>query len=180
MRRYRIQWKTLKMQKNRKIFQTNSHKSYEILQRIFIRHHMTSLEYYQCNTKRKVGKSKLQVPDTGTRVLSNTRPFLRSSIVSFWITPACSKEPKYHIFRQYWYTKNVPVFTNTGTFQYLGPEVYFFSKKLRFIEIGARKLHLSVMILGLKNKFFENKSIRFHYSFEYFNDYLPFKCLMVV
>ena len=72
------------------------------------------------------GKSKLQVPDTGTRVLDNTRPFLRSSIVSFWITPARSKERKYHIFRQYWYTKNVPVFNNTGTFQYLGPEVYFF------------------------------------------------------
>ena len=72
------------------------------------------------------GKSILQVPDTGTRVLDNTRPILRSSIVSFWITPEGSKERKYHIFRQYWYTKNVPVFTNTGTFQYLGPEVYFF------------------------------------------------------
>ena len=54
MRRYRIRWKTLKMQKNRKIFQTNSQKSYEILQRIYIRHHMTFREYYQCNTKRKV------------------------------------------------------------------------------------------------------------------------------
>ena len=54
MRRYRIRWKTLKMQKNRKIFQTNSHKSYEILQRTYIRHHMTSHEYYQCNTNRKV------------------------------------------------------------------------------------------------------------------------------
>ena len=73
-----------------------------------------------------MGKSKLQVPDTGTRVLDNTRPFLHSSIVSFWITPARSKECKYHIFRQYWYTRNVPVFNNTGTFQYLGPEVYFF------------------------------------------------------
>ena len=72
------------------------------------------------------GKSILQVPDTGTPVLDNTRPFLRSSIVSFWITPACSKERIYHIFKQYWYTKNVPVFTNTGAFQYLGPEVYFF------------------------------------------------------
>ena len=72
------------------------------------------------------GKSILQVLDTGTRVLDNTGPFLRSSIVSFWITPARSKERKYHIFRQHWYTKNVPVFTNTGTFQYLGPEVYFF------------------------------------------------------
>ena len=28
---------------------------------------------------------------------------------------------------EYWYTRNVPVLTNTGTFQYLGPEVYFFS-----------------------------------------------------
>ena len=72
------------------------------------------------------GKSILQVPDTGTRVLDNTRPFLRSSIVSFWMTPARSKKRNYHIFRQYSYTKNFPVFTNTGTFQYLGPEVYFF------------------------------------------------------
>ena len=53
-------------------------------------------------------------------------------------------------------------------------------EKLRFIEISALKLHLSAVILGLKVKFFENKSIRFHYSFEYFNDYLPFKCLIVV
>ena len=38
-------------------------------------------------------KVYFQVPDTGTRVLDNTtRPFLRSSIVSFWITPARSKE----------------------------------------------------------------------------------------
>ena len=53
-------------------------------------------------------------------------------------------------------------------------------EKLRSIEISARKLHHSGVIVGLKVKFFENKSIRFHYSFEYFNDYLPFKCLMVV
>ena len=53
-------------------------------------------------------------------------------------------------------------------------------EKLRFIEISARKLHLSAVILGLKVKFFENESIRFHYLYEYFNDYLPFKCLMVV
>ena len=72
------------------------------------------------------GKSILQVPDTGTRVLDNTRPFLSSSIVYFWMPLACSKERKYHIFGQYWYTRIVPVFTNTGTFQYLGPEVYFF------------------------------------------------------
>ena len=36
------------------------------------------------------GKSILQVPDTGTRVLDNTRIFLCSSIVSFKITLACS------------------------------------------------------------------------------------------
>ena len=72
--------------------------------------------------EKKLGKSILQVPDTCTQVLDNTRPFLHSSIVSFWITPA------HHIFMQYWYTRNVPVFTNTGTFQYLGPEVYFFQK----------------------------------------------------
>ena len=81
------------------------------------------------------GKSILQVPDTGTQVLDNTRPFLCSSIVSFWITLACSKERKYHIFGQYWYTKNVPVLANTGTFQYLGPEVYFFQNYNQFIDL---------------------------------------------
>ena len=73
-----------------------------------------------------LGKSILGVPDTGTWVLDNTRPFLHPSIMSYWITLACSKEREHHIFRQYWYTRNVPVFTDTGTFQYLGPEVYFF------------------------------------------------------
>ena len=34
-------------------------------------------------------------------------------------------------------------------------------EKLTFIEISARKLHLSAVILGLKVKFFENKSINF-------------------
>ena len=37
----------------------------------------------QNKTKKNTGKSILQVPDTGTRVLDNTRPFLCSSIVSF-------------------------------------------------------------------------------------------------
>ena len=36
------------------------------------------------------GKRILQVPDTGTRVLDNAGPILRSSIVSFRITPARS------------------------------------------------------------------------------------------
>ena len=53
-------------------------------------------------------------------------------------------------------------------------------EKLRFIEKSARKLHLSVVIFGHKVKVFENKSIGFHYLFEHFNDYLPFKCFMVV
>ena len=46
-------------------------------------------------------------------------------IASLWITPARFKEHEYHSFRQNWYTRNVLVFTSTGTFQYLGPEVYF-------------------------------------------------------
>ena len=33
---------------------------------------------------------------------------------------------KYLIFGQYWKTRNVPVFTNSGMFQYLGPKVYLF------------------------------------------------------
>ena len=41
-----------------------------------------------------LGKSILQVPDTGTRVLDNTRPFWHSSIFCFWMPPACSKECK--------------------------------------------------------------------------------------
>ena len=82
-------------------------------------------------------KKILQVPDTDTRVLDNTRPFLCSIIVSFWITLACSKERKDHIFGQCWYTKNVPVLTNTRTFQYLGPEVYFF----RWVFFFYQKVH---------------------------------------
>ena len=93
--------------------------------------------------KEMFGKSILQVPDTGTRVLDNTKPFLCSSIVSFWITPAPSKECKYHIFRQYWYTRNVPVFTNTGTFQYLGPELYFFQM---FISCPHRSERLATAL----------------------------------
>ena len=53
-------------------------------------------------------------------------------------------------------------------------------EKLRFTEISEKKMHFTAVILGLKVKFFENKSITFHYSFEYFNDYLPFKYLMIV
>ena len=41
-----------------------------------------SILYFSLCTSH-LGKSILQVPDTGTRVLDNTRPFLRSSIVNF-------------------------------------------------------------------------------------------------
>ena len=83
------------------------------------------------NRFQKSEKVYFHVLDTGTQVLDNTRPFWHSSISSiicFWMPPACSKECKYKIFRQYWYTRYVPVFTNTGAFQYLGPEAYFFPK----------------------------------------------------
>ena len=53
-------------------------------------------------------------------------------------------------------------------------------EKWWYIEKSARKLPLSDVILGLKVKLFLNISIGFYYSFENFNDYLPFKCLMVV
>ena len=79
------------------------------------------------NTVHQVPNTGTQVPDTGTQVLDNAGPFLGSSIVSFWITLSPSKGHKYHIFKQYFYTRNVPVFTNIGTFQYLGPKVYFFN-----------------------------------------------------
>ena len=95
----------------------------------------------------QVEKVYLEVPDTGTWVLGNTRPFLCSSIVSFWTTPACSKERKYHISRQYWYTRNVPVFTNTGTFQYLGPEVYFFPSKYFIVLLVKKKKKNQSIIL---------------------------------
>ena len=91
---------------------------------------LTAMEAISLKTnKQKKGKGILQVPDTGTWVLDNTTPFWCSSIVCFWIPPTCSKERKYHYFGQFWYTRNVPIFTNTGTFQYLGPEVYVFKKK---------------------------------------------------
>ena len=38
------------------------------------------------------GKGVLLVPDTGARVLDNTRPFWCSSIVCFWMLLARSKE----------------------------------------------------------------------------------------
>ena len=49
-----------------------------------------------------------------------------------------------------------------------------------YVEISARKLHLNAVSLGLKVKLFLNKSVGFHYSFENFNDHLPFQRLMVV
>ena len=109
-----------------------------------------------------VGKSILQVPDTGTGVLDNTRPFLHSSTANFWITPARSKERKYHIFRQCWYTRNVPVFTNTGTFQYLGPEVYCFQPWFyNFFILFLAKWALSSWILLFINKTQERLTLRF-------------------
>ena len=73
--------------------------------------------------------------------------------MSFWITLACSKEREHHIFRQYWYTRNVPVFTDTGTFQYLGPEVYFFRVLLLYIVFPAILTLLSFKFINLTIQF---------------------------
>ena len=70
--------------------------------------------------------------------MDNTKPFLHYSIMNFWIIQALSKEQKYHILRKYWYTRNVPVFTNTGAFQYLEPK-YTFSLSF-FLNNSSRKI----------------------------------------
>ena len=60
----------------------------------------------------------------------------------FWITLVLSTEHKYHIFNQYWHSRNVPVFTNTRTFQYLGPKVYLFqgNKQISSIQMTFNNL----------------------------------------
>ena len=67
-----------------------------------------------------------KVPDSDIQVLDNTVPFLHSSSVSFWIKLRL-QEHQYHFFRQYWFTRNVPVFTNLGTFQFIWDLKYTFS-----------------------------------------------------
>ena len=55
--------------------------------------------------------------------------YLCSSIVSYQTILSCSRPYKYPKIAQYWwYTTNVPLLSNTGTFQFLilGFEVYFF------------------------------------------------------
>ena len=66
-------------------------------------------------------------------------------LLAFELTTTRSKERKYHTSRQYWYTRNVPVFTNTGTFQYLGPEVYFFLK-FKYKNPFAHVWHVSLWL----------------------------------
>ena len=60
---------------------------------------------------------------------------LRQNFLALWITLALSRQCKYHIFGQYWHTRNVLVFTNTEMCQYLGPQEYLF-KKLTLFFIG--------------------------------------------
>ena len=87
--------------------------------------HISSVLYciLKCTLKTHVGKSVLQVPETGTHVLDNTRQFyfLCSIIVSFWTTQVL-KNVNITFFGQYGYTRNVPVY-NTGPFQNLGHKV---------------------------------------------------------
>ena len=54
-----------------------------LLCNIFVDVGILCLSIHKANPMRILGKSIVQVPDTGTRVLDNTRPFLCSSIVSF-------------------------------------------------------------------------------------------------
>ena len=69
MRRDRIRWKTLKMQKNkRKIFQTNSHKGYEILPYIY-------LYIYFTNITSVILKEKLRFIEISTRRLNLSAGF---------------------------------------------------------------------------------------------------------
>ena len=64
------------------------------------------------------GKCVSQVLDIATRILDNARPFLPSSIELLYNTTTSITIT----FLDKTYTpKNVPVFTNTGTLQYLGP-----------------------------------------------------------
>ena len=60
----------------------------------------------------------------GVLVLDSTIQFLRSSIVSFWIPLANSKQRNYHTCGHHWYTRNIPLLTNAGTYLQLGPKVY--------------------------------------------------------
>ena len=103
--------------------------------------------------RRNDGKGVFQVPDTGTQVLDKTRSLLCSSIASLWIRLAHSKEHKCQIFRQYWYTRNAPVFTNTGTFQYLGPEVYFFQKDIVEYDLNAKGGEMGTPVKNLELRF---------------------------
>ena len=75
-----------------------------------------------------VGKSILQVPDTGTRVLDNTKPFLRSSIVSFWMTQY------QHVLKDV----NITFSGNTGT-----PEMFQYSPILGRSSIWDMKYTFS-------------------------------------
>ena len=48
------------------------------------------------------GKGLLLSPNTSSQTLNNyTRPFLHSSIVSFWMILALSKEGEYYNFKKY-------------------------------------------------------------------------------
>ena len=69
-----------------------------------------TLSFVCLHLKSNFGKGVFQIQNTGAQVLDKTRPFLHFSIVGFWMPAAHSKEPKYHIFMQYWYIKYIPVF----------------------------------------------------------------------
>ena len=79
--------KTLKMQKNIKIFETYSHKSYEILQKIYIRHHRTSHDITSV-----IQKEKLKYIERSARKLHLSDVIFPPLFLSFYSFPILTSE----------------------------------------------------------------------------------------
>ena len=90
-------------------------------------------------------KCVLQVPDTGTRVLDNTRPFWYSSIVCFWMPPARSKE-------------SIKFSGNTGT-----PEMFQYLPILGHSSIWNLKICFPLFLLNAYLVLFHNSFLVFFF-----------------
>ena len=74
------------------------------------------------NVGTMMGKGKLQVPDTETRMSGNTGTFLCSTILSYRITLPY-RPHKYPKIGRYWHKIDVAVLSNDGIFRYQGLKV---------------------------------------------------------